>query len=367
MVKFLDLQRINDQYRKEFHDALDKVLDSGWFIMGNALQTFEQSFATFCGVKHCIGVGNGLDALILIMDAYRELGIMKDGDEVLVPGNTYIASILAVSRAGMKPVLVEPDMSTYLISPTEAAKHITSKTKAILPVHLYGQVCDMDGLRQLATEHGLRIIEDAAQSQGAKWNGMRAGAIGDAAGFSFYPGKNLGALGDAGAITTNDSALAEVLTALRNYGSHKKYYNSYKGYNSRLDELQAAFLQVKLASLDTDNAYRRKIAGYYNAQITNPLVTLPVMPSDPERHIWHVYVVRTAERDRFAAYLSENGIQTVIHYPVPPTHQKAYAELAHLKLPLTEQIHEQVISLPISNLISDADAARVVEVVNKYQ
>ncbi len=242
MVKFLDLQQINEGHRTGFHQALDAVLDSGWFIMGGALQRFEEEYAAYCGANHCIGVGNGLDALILILDAYREMGIMKEGDEVLVPGNTYIASILAISRAGMKPVLVEPNETSFLIDAKAAERHITPRTKAILPVHLYGQLCDMDALRALAQAHGLKIIEDAAQSHGAAANGIRCGALGDAAGFSFYPGKNLGALGDAGAITTNDSALAEVLRALRNYGSQQKYYNRYKGYNSRLDELQAAFL-----------------------------------------------------------------------------------------------------------------------------
>lgn len=367
MVKFLDLQQINAGYRQELHAALDAVLDSGWFITGAALEHFEKEFAAFCGTKHCIGVGNGLDALILCLDAWHELGRLQPGDEILVPANTYIASILAISRAGMKPVLVEPDPVTFLISPTEAEKHITPRTKAILPVHLYGQVCDMDSLQRLAAAHQLLILEDAAQSHGAMWNGKRCGALGDAAGFSFYPGKNLGALGDAGAITTNDDALAAALRALRNYGSHKKYFNSYKGFNSRLDELQAAFLSKKLPDLDAGNAHRRRIAQYYHEHIHNPRINLPAMPAEPERHVWHLYVVRCKERDRLAAFLQERGVQTMIHYPVAPNHQEAYRELAHLNLPLTEAIHEEVLSLPISQLITEAEAAVVVEAVNQFQ
>ncbi len=367
MVKFLDLQQINHAHRADFHAALDAVLDSGWFIMGGVLQRFEAEWAAYCGAKHCIGVGNGLDALILILDAYCELGLMADGDEVLVPGNTYIASILAISRAGLKPVLVEPDAATFLIDPAEAERHITPRTKAILPVHLYGQLCDMDGLRALAQKHGLKIIEDAAQSHGASSGGIRCGALGDAAGFSFYPGKNLGALGDAGAITTNNDALAEVLRALRNYGSHQKYYNRYKGYNSRLDELQAAFLSAKLPALDADNEHRRGIAAFYNQAISNPLVSLPRMPEEAARHVWHLYVVRVAERERFAEHLKERGIQTVIHYPVAPTQQEAYRELRGLSLPLTEAIHREVLSLPISNVMTEAEAAQVAEAVNSFQ
>lgn len=367
MVKFLDLQQINEHYRGALHEALDAVLDSGWFITGKALERFEQSFAAFCGTKHCIGVANGLDALILTLEAWRELGRLQYGDEVLVPANTYIASILAVSRAGMKPVLVEPDPQTFLISPAEAARHISAKTKAILPVHLYGRVCDMDGLRALAEKHSLLILEDAAQSHGAQWNGIRCGALGDAAGFSFYPGKNLGALGDAGAITTSNDELATALRALRNYGSHRKYYNSYKGLNSRLDELQAAFLQVKLPDLDAGNEHRRSIARYYHEHISNPLVQLPSTPARPEQHVWHLYVVRTKDRQRLADFLQEKGIQTMIHYPVAPTHQQAYRELASLKLPLTEAIHEEVLSLPISNIITEAEAAQVAEAVNQFR
>lgn len=366
MVKFLDLQQINEKYRQEFQGSLNAVLDSGWFIMGRNLTKFEETYAEFCGVKHCIGVANGLDALILVMEAWRELGYVEEGDEVIVPGNTYIASILAVSRAGLRPVLVEPDIDTCLIDPEQVRKAITKKTKAILPVHLYGRLCDMDALRGIAREHGLRILEDSAQSHGAMHNGVRCGGLGDASGFSFYPGKNLGALGDAGAITTNDDELAKAVRALRNYGSDVKYYNIYKGVNSRLDELQAAFMLQKLPDLDADNARRREIANHYAKSITNPMVTLPAMPAEAESHVWHVYVVRVADRKAFQEHLTDAGIQTVIHYPVAPHRQEAYPELHHLELPLTEQIHEQVISLPISNVMTDAEVAEVIRAVNAY-
>jgi len=367
MVKFLDIQQINEHYRVPFHKALDEVLDSGWFIMGKMLQAFEKEFAAFCGVDYCIGVANGLDALILIMEGYCELGLLSKGDEILVPANTYIASILAIYRAGMKPVLVEPDPKTFLIDPAETVKLITTRTKAIMPVHLYGQISEMAALRELASAHGLMIIEDAAQSHGGMFAGKRCGSLGNAAGFSFYPGKNLGALGDAGAITTNDKQLAEVLFALRNYGSEKKYYNKYKGLNSRLDELQAAFLRHKIPTLDGDNEYRRGIAKYYGEHIKNPLVSLPAMPEDPFQHVWHLYVVRVKDRERFIAHMTAHEVQTLIHYPVSPNHQLGYQELHSLSLPITEGIHQEVVSLPISNIISNEDAARVAEVVNLYR
>ncbi|MGN6567804.1 MAG: DegT/DnrJ/EryC1/StrS family aminotransferase, partial [Flavipsychrobacter sp.] len=275
MIPFLDLKAINLNYKEAFHKKLDEVLDSGWFILGNAVEQFEREFADYCGTQYCIGVGNGLDALILILEAYIELGVFKQGDEVIVPANTYIASILAISKAGLTPVLVEPSIDDYLINVALIESHITSKTKAILPVHLYGQLCDMEAINALAKKHGLIVIEDAAQAHGAIQNGKRSGNLGNAAGFSFYPGKNLGALGDAGAVTTNDAQLAEVIHALRNYGSKKKYYNDYKGVNSRLDELQAAFLSAKLKDLDKDNEKRRMIAEYYLKNISNDKIALP--------------------------------------------------------------------------------------------
>ena len=269
MIKFLDLKKINAQFSTEFIDAINTVLENGWFILGKEVKEFENNFASFCGIKHCNGVANGLDALILILEWYKELSIMKTGDEVIVPSNTYIASILAISKAGLTPVLVEPDINSYLIDPTRIEEKITNKTKAILPVHLYGQLCDMDSINSIANKYNLKVIEDSAQSQGAIYKGKRSGNLGDASGFSFYPGKNLGALGDAGAITTNDDRLAEVLKAYHNYGSIVKYENLYKGINSRLDELQAAFLSIKLKVLDTDNQYRRNIAQYYIDNIKN--------------------------------------------------------------------------------------------------
>lgn len=367
MIKFLDLQAVNNRYRDAFGAALNKVLDSGWFIMGQSVQKFEQEFAAFCGTKHCIGVGNGLDALILILEGYKAMGLMAEGSEVVVPGNTYIATILAISKAGMKPVLVEPDPRTFLLDPTQIEQHITPNTKAIMPVHLYGRLCNMEAINTVAAKHGLKVIEDSAQSHGAMLEGKRSGALGNASGFSFYPGKNLGALGDAGAITTNDDELAQIITALRNYGSHKKYYNLYKGMNSRLDELQAAFLSIKLEDLDRDNQRRREIAAYYAAHITNPDVVLPAHPPQAEAHVWHLYVVRVKNRQQFVAHLETEGIQTVIHYPVPPTQQAAYGELAGLNLPHTEAIHREVVSLPISNVMSNEDAAYVADAVNRYQ
>ena len=367
MIKFLDLQGINERYRAPFGEALNAVLDSGWFIMGNRLRRFEEDFAKFCGTGHCIGVANGLDALILILEGYKALGVFADGDEVIVPGNTYIATILAISRAGMKPVLCEPDPATFLLDPQRMAQHITPRTRAVMPVHLYGRLCDMEAINALAAQHGLKVIEDSAQSHGAIGDGKRSGALGDASGFSFYPGKNLGALGDGGAVTTDDAELANVITALRNYGSHKKYYNTYKGLNSRLDELQAAFLSIKLKDLDADNEQRRVIARFYEERISNPAVRKPELPAQSAEHVWHLYVVRVAQRDAFAAHLEAEGIQTVIHYPVSPTQQVAYEELSALELPLTEAIHREVISLPISNIMSLEDAARVADAVNRYQ
>lgn len=367
MIPFLDLQKINEPYRERYHQSLDKMLDAGWFIMGKSVLHFEQEFAAFCGAKHCIGVANGLDALILILEGYKVLGSLHPGDEVIVPANTYIASILAVFKAELIPVLVEPKGDTFLIDPEEIAAKIGPKTKAILPVHLYGQVCDMNTLNTLAKAHNLLLIEDAAQSHGASIEGKRCGSLGDAAGFSFYPGKNLGALGDAGAITTNDSALAEVLFALRNYGSEKKYYNQYKGVNSRLDEIQAGFLSAKLPQLDADNNHRRTIADFYLKNIQNPLVALPAAAGSAQQHVWHLFVVRVAKRENFMTHMMNHDVQTMIHYPVPPTAQKGYPELAALSCPISEAIHREVVSLPISNIISMADAEKVVAAINSYR
>ncbi|MEO7561809.1 MAG: DegT/DnrJ/EryC1/StrS family aminotransferase [Ferruginibacter sp.] len=370
MIPFLDLKKINLQYEAEFKTALDDILQSGWFILGQRVMDFEDAFAAYCGVKHCIGVANGLDALILILNGYTQLGFMQEGDEVIVPSNTYIASILAISKANLTPVLVEPDINTYLLDPKLIEAKITNKTKAILPVHLYGQLCNMQAINAIAKKHDLKVIEDSAQSHGAIQNEKRSGNLGDASGFSFYPGKNLGALGDAGAVTTNNDELAEVVKALRNYGSKVKYKNIYKGINSRLDELQAAFLSVKLKTLDADNQYRRIVANYYANNIVNEKIILPAakgkVVTHDFNHVWHVFAVRTKERERFQEYLTKEGVQTVIHYPVPPHEQGAYPEWKNSLHPFSEQIHYQIISLPISPVLKQDEYKRVVEVINAY-
>ena len=370
MIPFLNIKAINERQRPELMQAFEKVLDSGWLIMGNAVKTFEQEFASYCGTKHCISVANGLDALILILEAYKQMGIMKDGDEVLVPCNTYIASVLAISRAGLTPILIEPDINTYLIDASLLEEKITARTKAVLPVHLYGQVCDMNNIAAVAKKYSLKIIEDCAQSHGAILNNKRRGNLGDASGFSFYPGKNLGALGDAGAITTNDDQLAEILRALRNYGSHVKYENLYLGINSRLDEVQAALLSVKLTVLDADNQRRREIADYYVNNINNGAIHLPFAKgtaiAEMESHVWHVFAVRTAERKKLQDHLAKNEIQTVIHYPIPPHKQAAYKEWENLSFPITEKIHEEIISLPISPVMTVEEYEMVVKVMNEY-
>ena len=364
MIKFLDLQKINEQYSTEFKEVFDKVLKSGWFILGKEVEKFETEFAAYCGTKYCLGVANGLDALILIIEGYKKLGIMNEGDEIIVPSNTYIASILAISKAGLVPVLVEPDSKTFLIDPTKIEEKISSKTKVILPVHLYGRLCDINEIKKFADKYNLKIIEDSAQSHGAILNGKRSGNLGDASGFSFYPGKNLGALGDAGAITTNDKELADTIKALRNYGSHKKYENLYQGINSRLDELQAGLLCVKLKYLDEETNIRRRIAERYNAEITNSKITLPQLPKDRNEHSWHLYVIQTAERETVQEYLHEKGIQTIIHYPIPPHKQKAYKEWNDLSFPISEKLHNEVISLPISPVMTHAEVSKVIESVN---
>lgn len=366
MIKFLDLYQINQNHKKDLVAAFERVLDSGWYIMGKELAIFEEDFAKYCGTKHCIGVANGLDALILIIKAYKELGFFKDGDEILVPSNTYIASILAISANNLKPVLVEPNILTYNIDPNQLEKSVTDKTVAILPVHLYGQLCDMEGITAIATKYNLKVIEDCAQSHGARDNsGRKAGNFGDAAGFSFYPGKNLGALGDAGAITTSDDELAQAIKALLNYGSHVKYQNKYKGINSRLDELQAALLSVKLTTLDQETEYKRKIAERYLAEIKNPKIVLPNV-GKREAHVWHLFVIRTTNRDALQGYLTENGIQTVIHYPIPPHKQEAYKEWSHLSFPISENIHQEVLSLPISPVLSIKEVDSIITIINKW-
>lgn len=367
MIKFLDLLAINQLHEEEIKAAMNGVFDSGWYILGNNVKAFEQNYAAYCGSSYCIGVANGLDALILIIRAYKELGIFNTGDEIIVPSNTYIASILAISENGLVPVLVEPDAPTFNLAPSKIAAAITPKTKGILAVHLYGQLADMDAINAVAAEHGLKVIEDAAQSQGAtNAAGKRAGNLGDAAGHSFYPGKNLGALGDGGAVTTSDKALADAIRAIANYGSEKKYYNMYQGVNSRLDELQAAILNVKLKYLDAENETRRKVAAQYLQKIKNPLIQLPAY-NGGAAHVFHVFVVRVADRPKFQEYLAGKGVQTVVHYPVPPHKQQAYPEWNQLSFPVTEAIHNEVISIPISPVIPQQEIDQVITILNEYK
>ncbi|MCH7373740.1 DegT/DnrJ/EryC1/StrS family aminotransferase [Aeromonas sp. MR16] len=366
MVPFLDLQAVNHQYHQELKDACARVIDSGWYIMGNELTHFEAKFSAYCGTKHAIGVANGLDALILVLRAWKVLGKLKAGDEVIVQANTYIASVLAITENDLVPVLVEPDVDTYNLDPELVRAAITPNTKAILPVHLYGQLSPMPELMAIAKEHDLLVLEDCAQAHGAEIEGKRAGNWGDAAGFSFYPGKNLGALGDAGAVTTNNDELAQTLKALRNYGSHKKYENLYQGVNSRLDEIQAAMMRVKLPYLEKETARRQEIAQRYRAGINNPLVILPQVVSE-SAHVWHLFVVRAEAREKFQLWLTEQGIQTLIHYPIPPHKQQAYPQFRDYQLPLTEQIHKQVLSLPMDPTMSNEAVAKVIDAVNGFK
>lgn len=369
MIPFLDLKNINQHYRAELIEACTRVIDSGWYIGGNELEQFEKNFAEYCGVKFAIGVANGLDALILTLRAWKELGKLKDGDEVIVPSNTYIASILAITANNLTPILVEPDLATYNIDPTKIEAAVTSRTKVILPVHLYGQIADMPAILEIAKKHDLLILEDSAQSHGAEIDGKKAGNWGDASGFSFYPGKNLGALGDAGAVTTNNKELAQMLRALRNYGSHEKYKNLVPGVNSRLDEVQAAVLDVKLKFLDQEVEHRRKIAGLYLEKINNPLIELPLSNINAEeykQHVWHLFVIRTEYRETLQNYLAENGVQTLIHYPIPPHKQQAYKEWNDLSYPISEQIHAEVISLPIGPTLNLEDAEKIIQLCNNF-
>lgn len=366
MINFLDLKSLNARYQQELKDACGRVIDSGWYIMGNELTEFEREFAGYCGTKYAIGVANGLDALILVLRAWKELGKLQAGDEVIVQANTYIASILAITANDLVPVLVEPNPLSYNLDPAQVRAAISAKTKAILPVHLYGQLSPMPELLAIAKEHDLLLLEDCAQAHGAEVNGRRAGNWGDAAGFSFYPGKNLGALGDAGAVTTNDDELAKTVQALRNYGSHKKYENLYVGINSRLDEIQAAMLRVKLRYLKADTARRQAIAVQYCSAINNSAIQLPKV-DDPLSHVWHLFVIQTSKREALQQHLNAAGIQTLIHYPIPPHKQKAYSEWNELSLPLTEQIHQQVLSLPMDPTMSDEAVTKVIAAVNGFK
>lgn len=361
MIKFLDLEKINNRFRKEIDERIKNILDKGWYLQGEENDKFSKHFAEYCGVKYVLGVANGLDALRLIIKASG----FGEGDEIIVPANTYIATILAISDNGCTPVLVEPNINTYNIDPDKIEAAITPRTKAIMVVHLYGQAVQMQKVWDLAKKYNLKVFEDCAQAHGAIYQNKRIGSLSDAGAFSFYPGKNLGALGDAGAIATNDEDLYLRAKALANYGSDRKYHHIYKGLNSRLDEIQAAVLDVKLPHLDKDNARRREIAAYYRSHITNPKIILP-QTYDEKAAVWHVFVVRTKERDAFQQYLSDNGVQTIIHYPCPPHKQLAYKEWNNLSYPISEEIHNTIISLPISPVMTDDEVEKVVEIVNAW-
>lgn len=395
MIKFLDLQKINAQYSQELKQVASEVIDSGWYLLGDRVKQFENNLAKYIGVKHAIGVANGLDALRLILRAYIEMGVMQEGDEVIVPANTYIASILAITENRLKPVLVEPNINTYNLDISLVEKHITKRTKAIMVVHLYGRVCWSDELEKIANKYNLKIIEDNAQAIGAvyldpdtttsaehskqnqeleKQNAERyrkTGSLGDAAGISFYPGKNLGALGDSGAITTNNNELAEMVRALGNYGSKVKYMHDYQGLNSRLDEIQAAFLDVKLKYIDAENNRRREIAQYYCENIKNGLIVLPSQSLNHTilqslNHVWHVFVIRSKQREKLQNFLINKGIQSLIHYPIAPHNQKAYSNFNALNLPITQSLQDEVLSLPISSVLAEEEFDHVINTINRF-
>ena len=373
MIKFLDLKKINDSFEPQLSQAIKRVLDSGWYLQGKEVAAFEQEYARYIGVQHCVGCANGLDALRLILKAYIELGMMHEGDEVIVPANTYIASILAITDNRLVPVLVEPDIRTYNIDPFQIEDKITERTRAIMIVHLYGQNAMHPEIERLVKKYNLKLIEDNAQAQGCYYGNKRTGALGHAAGNSFYPGKNLGALGDAGAVTTDDTDLASVIRALGNYGSNKKYVNEYQGLNSRLDEIQAAILRVKLVRLDQDNQKRRAIANSYLQQINHPEIVLPTIDQTDESvlqnqsHAWHLFVVRCREREYFQKHLTNEGVQTLIHYPIPPHKQQAYLLWNKVTFPITEQIHHEILSLPIGPSIEPNEVESIIQAVNQYE
>ncbi|SFD31397.1 DegT/DnrJ/EryC1/StrS family aminotransferase [Spirosoma endophyticum] len=361
MIPFLDLKQVNEPHQTAIQVAIDRVLASGWYILGHEVDAFERLFADYCQSQYCVGVANGLDALTLVLKAWS----FPATSEVIVASNAYIASVLSITHAGLTPVFVEPDPQTYLLDPARIESVITSQTRAILPVHLYGRCCDMGPINELAQQYNLKVLEDAAQAHGATYKGKRAGNLGDAAGWSFYPSKNLGALGDAGAITTNDAELATRLRALRNYGSAQKYVNDYLGHNSRLDELQAAILSAKLPLLDGENQRRRELAQLYLTGIRNPDVALPP-PDQVEQDVWHLFVIRHPRRDTLRTYLHQKGIGTDVHYPVPPHHQRAYVSYAQLSFPISEQLHREVLSLPLNPGLTDDQVTYIVEMINQF-
>lgn len=366
MIKFLDLKGVTDLYSEELHEAVNRVVDSGWYLQGNENKTFEEDYAKYIGSEYCIGVGNGLDALIWIYRAYIELGIMKPGDEVIVPANTYIASILAITENNLVPVLVEPNINTLEIDEDKIEDSITDRTKSILIVHLYGRCAYTNKIGDLCKKYNLKLVEDNAQAHGCKFRDQRTGSLGHAAGHSFYPGKNLGAFGDAGAVTTDNKELADCIRALANYGSQKKYVFKYKGKNSRLDELHAAVLDVKLRHLDDDNKHRQEIAKYYYENIKNPNVKLPVRLDDAN-NVYHIFPILCERRDELQQYLTNSGVQTLIHYPIPPHKQECYKEWNERSYPITEEIHEQELSLPVSPVMSMEEAVKVVDLLNKFR
>lgn len=365
MVKFLDLQKVTSKYADEIHEAVNRVVDSGWYLQGQENASFERHYSDYIGTKYAVGVANGLDALIWILRGYIELGVMKPRDEVIVPANTYIATILAITENGLKPVLVEPNINTYQIDDRLIEKAVTPRTKAVMIVHLYGCCAYTEKIGEICKKYNLKLLEDNAQAHGCVFNGRKTGSLGDAAAHSFYPGKNLGALGDAGAVTTNDKELADTIRALANYGSAKKYVFRYIGRNSRLDEIQAAVLDVKLRHLDDDNALRRQVARYYMEHIKHPDIILPEV-ENWDRHVFHIFPIRSSRRDELQEYLSENGVQTIIHYPIPPHKQECYKDWNSLSFPITEKIHAEELSLPMSPVMEEEEIKTVVDTINRW-
>lgn len=366
MIPFLDLKKINSKYYNEISSVVNETIKSGWYLKGEKTDLFEKSFAQYCGTKYCVGVGNGLDALTLILKAYMHLGVISEKDEVLVPANTYIASILSISNNNLTPVLVEPCEKTFLINPNLIESRISKKTKAIMVVHLYGQTCNMTEIRKVAQKYNLKIIEDSAQSHGAFFDKKKSGNLGDASAFSFYPGKNLGALGDAGCVTSNDKELIDIICMIANYGSQIKYFNEVKGVNSRIDEIQAAILNVKLKYLDHEISERRKIANKYIQEIKNDKIKTPDYPI-LKNHVWHLFVLRTKEREKFSKYMSKNNIQTLIHYPLAPHQQNAYAEWKNEVYPISEKLHDEVISIPMGSFLTSTQQDFIIEKINSYE
>ena len=372
MIPFYDLKKLNKEYKNNFFKSLNKIYDSGYYIIGSETEKFENNFSKICNVKYCVGVGNGLEALALSFRAFIEMKIMKEGDEVIVPANTYIASVLAISTNNLKPVFVEPDNNTYNIDENKIESKITKKTKAILVVHLYGQVCNMLKIKKIAKKYNLKIIEDVAQAHGATFKNKPAGSLGDVGCFSFFPGKNIGAIGDAGAITTNDRNLSKTIKSLRNYGENdfkrssvRKYTNQFKGYNSRIDEVQALILNLKLTNIKRDNVKRKNIANFYIKNIKNPKLQLPMIAKNTS-HVWHLFTIRTKNRKALINHLNKNNIRSMVHYPIPPHKQRAYREYNHLKFPITELIHKEIMSIPASIILTKKQMKKIVDVLNRY-